>query len=79
MHYTYMLRCRDKSLYTGYTNDLDKRLKKHLEGKASKFTRTRLPVEIVYYETFETKSEAMSREAKIKQLSKVEKESLIRK
>nr|WP_211342370.1 GIY-YIG nuclease family protein [Aquisalibacillus elongatus] len=74
-----MLRCRDKSLYTGYTNDLDKRLKKHLEGKASKFTRTRLPVEIVYYETFETKSEAMSREAKIKQLSKVEKESLIRK
>ncbi|WP_175615524.1 GIY-YIG nuclease family protein [Piscibacillus halophilus] len=72
-----MLRCCDQSLYTGYTNDLDKRIEKHLSGKASKYTRARLPVELVYYETFETKSEAMSREARIKQLSKIEKEYLI--
>ncbi|MGP4072022.1 GIY-YIG nuclease family protein [Piscibacillus sp. B03] len=72
-----MLRCSDQSLYTGYTNDLEKRLSKHLAGKASKYTRARLPVEMVYYEIFETKSEAMSREAKIKQFSKNEKEDLV--
>ncbi|MFD2640062.1 GIY-YIG nuclease family protein [Piscibacillus salipiscarius] len=72
-----MLRCCDQSLYTGYTNNLDNRLAKHLAGKASKYTRARLPVKIVYYEVFETKSEAMSREANIKKLPKKTKEEMI--
>ncbi|GEL78518.1 GIY-YIG nuclease family protein [Tenuibacillus multivorans] len=78
MFYTYMLRCHDQSLYTGYTNDLEKRLQKHQVGKASKYTRTRLPVELAYYEKFDTKSEAMSREAAIKKLDKRDKELLIK-
>ena len=50
MNYVYMLRCRDGSLYTGWTNDLEKRLKAHNSGSASKYTRTRLPAELVYFE-----------------------------
>ena len=76
-NYAYILRCSDGTLYTGWTNDLDKRLASHNEGKGSKYTRTRLPVELVYYESFETKQQAMSREWHIKQLSREEKERLI--
>lgn len=76
-NYTYILRCSDGSLYTGWTNDLDRRLASHNEGKGSKYTRTRRPVELVYYETFETKQEAMSREWHIKQMTREEKETLI--
>jgi putative endonuclease len=76
-NYTYILRCADDSLYTGWTNDLDKRLIAHNKGKASKYTRSRLPVSLVYYEEFETKQEAMSREYAIKQLSRKEKLQLI--
>ena len=76
-YYTYMLRCCDGSLYTGYTDDIEKRLKKHNEGKASKYTRSRLPVTLAYLEEFEDKSSAMSREARIKLLSKKDKEALI--
>jgi len=72
-----MLRCNDQSLYTGYTNDVEKRLEKHQKGNASKYTRSRLPVELVYVEEYETKSEAMSREAMIKQMTKKQKEKLI--
>jgi len=72
-----MLRCNDHSLYTGYTNDVEKRLEKHQKGNASKYTRSRLPVELVYVEEYETKSEAMSREAMIKQMTKKQKEKLI--
>lgn len=78
-YYTYILRCADNSLYTGYTTDLDNRLKAHNSGKGAKYTKTRLPVSLVYYETFSTKQEATSREALIKQLSKKEKEMLIKK
>ena len=77
MNYTYMLRCRDGSLYTGWTNDLGKRIRTHNEGKGGKYTRSRRPVELAYYETFETKEEAMSREACIKRLSKTRKEALV--
>lgn len=77
-NYTYMLRCADGSLYTGWTNDLKKRLEAHQSGKGGKYTRTHLPVELVYQETFPTKEEAMSREWKIKQLTKAEKEKLVR-
>lgn len=76
-NYTYILRCSDGTLYTGWTNDLEKRLAAHNEGRASKYTRTRLPVELVYREAFATKQEAMSREWHIKQMSREEKEKLI--
>lgn len=75
--YTYMLECGDGSLYTGWTNDLEKRLACHNAGKGGKYTASRLPVKMVYYETFETKQEAMRREYAIKQLSRKEKMSLI--
>ena len=74
---TYILKCNDNSLYTGWTNDITHRLKMHNEGKGAKYTRGRGPVELVYLEEFETKQEAMSREAKIKRLSRKEKLLLI--
>ncbi len=77
MNYTYILRCGDGSLYTGWTNDLKKRLAVHNEGKGAKYTRSHLPVALAYYETFATKEEAMHREAEIKRLSRPEKERLI--
>ena len=78
MNYVYMLRCRDGSLYTGWTNDLEKRLKAHNSGSASKYTRTRLPAELVYFEEWESKEAAMSREWHIKQLTREEKLKLIK-
>ena len=77
MNYTYIVKCKDGTLYTGWTNNLEKRIKDHNDGKGAKYTKTRLPVELVYYETFETKEEAMSREYAIKQLSRKEKDELI--
>lgn len=77
MNYVYMLRCRDGSLYTGWTNDLEKRLKAHNSGSASKYTRTRFPAELVYFEEWESKEAAMSREWHIKRLSREEKLKLI--
>lgn len=77
MNYVYMLRCRDGSLYTGWTNDLEKRLKAHNSGTASKYTRTRLPAELVYFEEWESKEAAMSREWHIKRLKRDEKLNLI--
>ena len=68
MNYIYIVRCSDGTLYTGWTNQLEKRIKVHNEGKGAKYTRARLPVELVYHETFETKEEAMKREYAIKQL-----------
>ena len=77
MNYVYMLRCRDGSLYTGWTNDLEKRLKAHNSGVASKYTRARLPAELVYFEEWESKEAAMSREWHIKRLTREEKLKLI--
>lgn len=77
MNYVYILRCSDDSLYTGWTNNLEKRLKAHSAGKGAKYTKARLPVELVYYEEFEDKIEAMKREYEIKQLSRKEKLKLI--
>ena len=77
MNYTYIVKCKDGTLYTGWTNNLEKRIKDHNDGKGAKYTKARLPVELVYYETFETKEEAMSREYGIKQLSRKEKDELI--
>lgn len=78
MNYTYILKCSDGSFYTGWTNDLEKRIKVHNEGSGGKYTRSRLPVKLVYYETFDTKQEAMSREWHIKRLSREDKILLIR-
>lgn len=76
-YYTYVLKCSDGTLYTGYTNDLGQRVVKHNNGKGAKFTRGKGPVEVVYFEIFLSKSEAMSREAEIKKLRRVEKLKLI--
>jgi len=77
MNYVYMIRCKDGSLYTGWTNNLEKRFRNHCKGKGAKYTRGRGPLELVYYEVFEEKKEAMKREYEIKQLKKSEKEKLI--
>ena len=77
MHYTYMLKCKDNTYYTGYTCDLEKRLKAHNEGKGAKYTKGRGPVELVYYEKYEDKHTAMRREWEIKRLSRREKEKMI--
>lgn len=79
MNFVYILKCSDNTLYTGYTNDLNKRLETHNSGQGAKYTRGRRPVKIVYYEQFETKNEAMKREYYIKQLSREEKMKLIEK
>ena len=79
MNYTYILKCHDGTLYTGWTNDIEKRIKAHNEGRVAKYTKCRRPVELVYYEEFETKEEAMKREYAIKHLRRREKEKLIEK
>lgn len=76
-HYTYIARCNDDSLYTGYTTDLKEREKKHNEGKGGHYTRARKPVKIIYFEEYKTRSAATKREYEIKQLKKKDKESLI--
>ncbi len=73
----YLLRCRDGSLYTGITNDLDRRLKAHAAGKASRYTRSRLPVTLAYAESQRSKSAALKREAAIKRLPRSHKVALI--
>lgn len=78
MNYTYILKCKDDSLYTGWTNDLKKRITSHNAGKGARYTKARRPVELVYYEEFQTREEAMKREYAIKQLSRKEKEALIK-
>lgn len=78
MNYTYILKCNDDTLYTGWTNNLEKRIKDHNDGKGAKYTKTRRPVELVYHEEFETKEEAMKREYAIKQLSRSQKILLIK-
>lgn len=73
----YLLRCRDGSLYTGITNNLTKRLAAHAAGKASRYTRSRLPVTLAYTEPQPTQSRALKREAAIKKLSRLQKDRLI--
>ena len=75
----YLLRCSDGSLYAGITNDLSKRLKSHAAGKASRYTRGRLPVRLAYTEPQPTKSRALKREAAIKKLRRAEKDRLVAK
>ena len=74
--YTYMVRCSDGSLYTGWTVDLEMRVVAHNSGKGAKYTKSRRPVTLAYYEVFENRQDAMRRESAIKQLPKKEKERL---
>lgn len=73
MFYTYLLRCSDDTLYCGYSNDLKKRVAAHNEKKGAKYTRARLPVTLVYFETYVKKEDAMRREAEIKKMSRAQK------
>ena len=76
MNYTYIVRCADDTFYTGWTNDIEKRLQAHNSGEGAKYTRSRLPVTLVYYESYETKEEAMSREWHIKRMTRAQKMKL---
>ncbi len=73
MHYVYIVKCADGTLYTGWTTDIEKRLQAHNEKRGAKYTRSRTPVTLFYYEEFETKSEALKREAAIKKLPRSKK------
>lgn len=78
MWYLYILRCKDDSLYTGITTDVEKRLEAHRAGKGAKYTRGRGPLELVYKEACGDHSDALRREAEIKRLSRAEKLKLIK-
>ena len=75
----YILSCNDGSLYTGWTTNLENRINTHNSGKGAKYTRSRLPVELVYYEEFSVKSHALKREREIKKLTHNQKLDLIKK
>ena len=75
--YLYILRCGDGTLYTGITNDVEKRLQAHRAGKGAKYTRGRAPLELVYRECCGSHSEALKREAAVKKLSRHQKETII--
>jgi len=77
MPFVYILQCSDQTYYTGYATDLDRRLQEHQQGTGCKYTRGRLPVEMVYWEEWESKSKAMQREHQIKQLTRADKINLI--
>ena len=77
MNYTYIVRCSDGTFYTGWTKDLDQRIRAHNEGKGAKYTRSRLPVELVYFEGYASEHEARSRECAIKKMSRKDKEKLV--
>jgi len=77
MNYTYILKCANGTLYTGWTNDIEKRLQAHNSGKGCKYTCARCPVELVYFECFETKQEALAREFAIKKMPRAKKQALI--
>lgn len=76
-HYVYILECCDGSYYTGYTNNLEKRIQKHQSGKGAKYTRGRTPVQLLFSEEYLTKSEALQEEYRIKQLTREQKEKYV--
>lgn len=76
--YLYILRCRDDTLYTGITTDVEKRLEAHSSGRGAKYTRGRGPLELVYRETCGTHSDALKRELAVKRMTRAEKQALIR-
>jgi len=79
MHYVYIVRCADETLYTGWTTDIKARIKAHNSGNGAKYTKARLPVTLVYDEAFDDKSSALKREIEIKKLSRKQKIELLNK
>lgn len=79
MNYTYIVMCSDKTLYTGWTNNLEKRMKDHNSGKGAKYTKGRGPITLVYHEEYPTKEEALKREVAIKKMTRKQKFDLINK
>lgn len=77
-HFVYILKCKDNTLYTGYTINVTKRLEVHESGKGAKYTRGRGPFEVVFTESYASKEEALRKEYAIKQLTRQEKKCLIR-
>ncbi|NLW79790.1 MAG: GIY-YIG nuclease family protein [Ruminococcaceae bacterium] len=75
--WAYLLRCRDGSLYAGWTTDLEKRLAAHNAGRGAKYTRGRRPVALVWAEAYENKNAAMAQEARMKRMTKAQKEALV--
>lgn len=78
MYYIYIIECSDGSYYTGYTTDVEMRVKCHNEGKASRITRSKLPVKLIYKESFGDKGSALRREAEIKSWKRLKKQALVR-
>jgi len=78
-YYAYMVRCKDGTIYSGYTVDVQKRIEVHNSGKGAKYTRARLPVELVYYEEFFNKKDALKREREFKSITHKQKEQIINK
>ena len=76
-YYVYILKCSDGTYYTGYTDDPERRAMVHNNGRGAKYTRSRRPVELIYTEEFDDKTEAQRREYAIKQLARIEKEKLV--
>ena len=76
-YYVYLLRCADVTLYCGYTDDVQKRVKAHNDGKGAKYTKSRRPVDLVYVEEYSSKSDALKRECAIKQMPRVQKLAMI--
>lgn len=76
-YFVYILQCRDKTFYIGYTNDLDKRVNVHNQGLGAKYTRGRIPVKLLYFEVFKDKSKALKREFALKKMTRKQKEKLI--
>ena len=76
-HVVYVLRCRDDTFYTGYTTDVERRVREHAAGDGAKYTRGRGPLELVHVEGFPSRSAAMSREYELKQLARGEKERVV--
>ena len=77
MVYVYIVECKDGSLYTGWTTNIERRIDEHNQGKGAKYTRSRAPVKLRHFETYDTKKEAMRREWEIKQLTRRNKLKLI--
>jgi putative endonuclease len=77
-YFTYIARCNDNSLYTGSCKNLENREQKHNKGQGARYTRARLPIKIVYFEEFDTLTDAMKREYQIKRWTKTEKENLVK-
>ena len=77
-YWVYILRCADGTLYTGYTDDVERRCAVHNSGRGAKYTRARLPVELVYWEELPSRQAAMSRELQLKHLTRAEKLALVR-